>query len=94
MQFVVECQDKPGQLQLRLSTRPPHLAYMQSHSASILLAGPLLDDAGQPNGSLLVFDVANRASLDAIINNDPYALAGLFATVRVSPFRKTLPATP
>ncbi len=92
MQFVVECQDKPGGLQLRLDTRPPHLEYLQGHSARIVLAGPLLDDAGQPNGSLLVFDVASRAELDQIIQNDPYALAGLFASVRVTPFRKTLPA--
>ena len=94
MQFVVECQDKPGQLQLRLTTRPPHLEYLRSHSASILLAGPLLDASGQPNGSLLVFEVESRGALDEIIENDPYALAGLFASVRVTPFRKTLPATP
>ncbi|HRX89529.1 MAG TPA: YciI family protein [Steroidobacteraceae bacterium] len=93
MQFMVECQDKPGYLQLRLDTRPPHLEYLLGHSDRIVLAGPLLDATGQPNGSLLVFDVANRSELDQIIQNDPYALAGLFASVRVKPFRKTLPAT-
>ncbi|MCB1625158.1 MAG: YciI family protein [Pseudomonadales bacterium] len=92
MQFVVECRDKPGHLELRQATRPPHLEHMNSYARSILIAGPLLDAHGQPNGSLLIFEVENRAALDQIIQNDPYALAGLFETVRVTPFRKTLPA--
>jgi uncharacterized protein len=92
MMFVVECLDKPNSLPLRLATRPTHLAYLDRFQAQIVIAGPLLDASGNPMGSLLIFDVQSREELDAIVAGDPYAAVGLFASVRVTPFRKTLPA--
>jgi uncharacterized protein len=92
MMFVVECLDKPDSLPLRLATRPTHLAYLDRFKAQIVIAGPLLDDVGNPIGSLLIFDVASPAALHAILKGDPYAVASLFQSVRVTPFRKTLPA--
>jgi uncharacterized protein len=91
MMFVVECLDKPNSLPLRLATRPTHLAYLDRFQAQIVIAGPLLDESGDPRGSLLIFDVISRAELDAILTGDPYALAGLFESLRVTAFRKTLP---
>lgn len=56
------------------------------------MAGPLLDMAGQPIGSLLIIDFAERKDAVAFAAADPYALAGLFASVAVTAWRKVLPA--
>jgi uncharacterized protein len=89
--FVLHCLDHPGALDLRLAHRPAHLDYARSFGAQLKLAGPLLDDAGDPIGSLLLIDVADRAAANAFAANDPYAKAGLFQSVDIRPFRHVLP---
>jgi uncharacterized protein YciI len=90
--FAVRCQDKPGHQQVRLDNRSAHLAFLNTHLDSLVLAGPLLSDDRQTMiGSLLVFNIADRAALDAVLAADPYAQAGLFEQVTVTPFKKVLP---
>lgn len=90
--FVVRCQDKPGHQQVRLDNRPAHLAFLNTHLDRLVLAGPLLSDDRQAMiGSLLVFDIADRAELEAVLAADPYAKTGLFEQVAVTPFKKVLP---
>lgn len=92
MQFILECEDKDGGLDLRLATRPEHLAYMQSKLDHIVIAGPILDDAtGNPIGSLIVLDYPDRAGAEDFAANDPYAKVGLFKASSIRPFRKVLP---
>lgn len=92
--FVVECLDKPDSLDVRLATRAAHLAYLEQLGAQIVrLAGPLLADDGQsPIGSMLIFAGADRAAIEAIVTADPYTAAGLFAQVKITPFRRVLGA--
>lgn len=93
MQFILECHDKDGGLDLRLATRPPHLAYLESRIDHIIVAGPILDDDGaKPVGSLLIVDFPDRATVEAFAAADPYAQAGLFKSVSIRPYRKVLPA--
>jgi uncharacterized protein len=89
--FAIHCIDKPGSLALRMATRPDHLAYLEGIKADILAAGPLLDGDGQPMGSLLIVDFADRKAAIEFAAADPYALAGLFASVAVTAWRKVLP---
>jgi uncharacterized protein YciI len=92
MHFVVYCLDKSGHGQVRANNRDAHLAYLKEHSASIVFAGPMLDDAGTGMiGSLLVMDFPDRAAVDKFVAGDPYGHAGLFASVRVAPWRKVYP---
>lgn len=92
MLFALICHDRPNQLQLRLSVRPDHLAYLAAHADQIVYAGPLLDEAeGTPNGSLLILDVPDRASAEAFASGDPYALAGLFRDVHIVPTKQVFP---
>jgi uncharacterized protein YciI len=42
-------------------------------------------------GSLIVAEFANLAEAEAWANADPYVAAGVYATVRVEPFRKVFP---
>jgi hypothetical protein len=88
MMFTIYCQDRPGALATRLEVRPTHLAYLDTHAASLRLAGPVLDAEGNPNGSLLVVDVADRAAAEALAAGDPYAKAGVFESVTIRAFRQ------
>jgi uncharacterized protein len=87
MLFAIACTDKPGALELRMANRPAHLEHLKAHQAALVLVGPLLDPAGQPCGSLLVVEAADRAAAEALAAADPYAKAGLFESVVVRPFR-------
>ncbi|MET3794884.1 YciI-like protein [Aquamicrobium terrae] len=85
MLFALICKDKPGALQIRLDTRPAHLAFLDELNAGqkLAFAGPFLDAEGKPDGSLVVVEAADKAEAQAIAARDPYAGAGLFDSVEV-----------
>ncbi|MCO5152338.1 MULTISPECIES: YciI-like protein [unclassified Shinella] len=85
MHFAFLCQDKPGALQVRLDTRPDHLAYLNglNSDGKLAFAGPFLGDDGKPTGSLVVVKAETIEEARQIAENDPYAKAGLFASVEV-----------
>ncbi|EHL95496.1 hypothetical protein HMPREF9946_05183 [Acetobacteraceae bacterium AT-5844] len=87
MIFSVVSLDKPNALELRLATRPSHLEYLDSQVESIVMGGPVLDAEGKPCGSLLLVEAPDEAAAAAFAAADPYAKAGLFASVTIRPFR-------
>ncbi|MEX6725863.1 YciI family protein [Parapedomonas caeni] len=89
--FVIEAWDKPDSLAVRLANRPVHLDRMKALGAALVIAGPYLDAAGQPIGSLIIVDMESQAAVEAWAAADPYAEAGLFASVTVRPWRQSLP---
>lgn len=92
MLFAFICYDKPGQLDLRMETRPVHLEHLNKLNAegTLKFAGPFLGDDGKPNGSLVVVEAADMAAARALAEADPYYLAGLFETVDVRPWNWTI----
>jgi uncharacterized protein YciI len=88
MLFALICTDKPGSLDLRLASRPQHLAYLETYSSKIVTAGGLLDVDGRPGGSLLIIDVADRAEAEGFAEADPYNKSGLFESVVIRPYRQ------
>ncbi|HEY5817549.1 MAG TPA: YciI-like protein [Mesorhizobium sp.] len=88
MLFAVLCKDKTGQLQLRLDTRPDHVAFLNDLNAKGVLkfAGPFLDGDGKPNGSLVVIEAGDIDAARAIAGGDPFAKVGLFETVDIKPW--------
>jgi len=90
--FAAICLDKPGSLDLRLSTRPAHLDFLNAHAARIKLGGPFLDAEERPIGSLLILECADLGTAQALLDEDPYARAGLFASVEVKPFKRVVGA--
>jgi uncharacterized protein YciI len=86
--FAFICTDKSDHLQVRLDTRGDHLAFLHDLNAKGILrfAGPFLDEAGKPNGSLVVIEASDAAAAKAIADADPYAKAGLFASVDIRPW--------
>ena len=88
MLFAIICKDKPDHLQVRLDTRPTHVDYLNGLNAAgtLKFAGPFLGDDGKPLGSLVVVEAADRAAAEALAAADPYADAGLFASVEILPW--------
>jgi uncharacterized protein YciI len=87
MQFIIQCEDIPGGLDLRMATRPAHRDYLQAQDAHLLGAGPFLDDQDQMVGSLLIVDFPSEAEARTFAANDPYAKAGLFASTSIRRWR-------
>lgn len=85
-EFILLCHDKKASLKLRKATRAAHLDYVAKSENPVLLAGPLLDDEGNPEGSLLIISAKDKDAARHFADNDPYALAGLFARVEIRPY--------
>ena len=93
MLFIATCIDKPGGRAKRMETRTAHLAYLATLGARLRAAGALLDPTAQtPIGSLLIFAAADETEVRTMLAGDPYAEAGLFASVDVKPWRQAVGA--
>lgn len=88
--FALFCVDKPDSLDLRLATRPAHLAYAGGFSGQMKLGGPLLDAKGDMAGSLMILEADDLDAAKAFSANDPYTQAGLWQSVDIKPFRATI----
>jgi uncharacterized protein YciI len=88
--YVLICHDRPDSLALRMATREAHLAYVRDHSLPLKVAGPILSDAGEMAGSILVFEADSRDQVQAFADHDPYALAGLFERSEIMGWKVTL----
>ena len=88
MHFVVIGRDKDASLRLRL--RAEHLEFIADRQAAIIYSGPLLED-GRMVGSLFLFELPDRAALDAALADDPYFREELFETVEVFETRRMVP---
>lgn len=85
--FTLLCHDKDGALSLRMENRPAHLDFIAEAGERVLLAGPLLNEAGEPKGSLLIIEADNADAARTFAESDPYARAGLFDNVEITPYR-------
>ncbi|TIN21181.1 MAG: hypothetical protein E5Y31_22010 [Mesorhizobium sp.] len=88
MLFALICKDRPASLQVRLDTRPEHIAFLEGLNSDkkLAFAGPFLDAEGKPNGSLVVVEAPDMAGAQALSAADPYAKAGLFESVEIRPW--------
>jgi hypothetical protein len=77
--------DAPDALAKRPTHRPAHLAGLERLAADgrIVHAGPLLDEAGAPRGSLVLFEAPTLAEAREIAARDPYVTEGIFARYEV-----------
>ena len=89
MLFVVYCKDKPGDLRARL--RAHHLRHVIANPKPYRFGGPLMSDDGRVIGSFILFEVEDRAQLDAVMAADPYFRDGLYQSVEVHATRQVVP---
>lgn len=87
MRFVVHCVDKPDALPLRLAHYEAHKAHLASGRVATVVSGPLLADDGETMvGSLFIFEADRKEDVVAFNRADPFARAGVWATVHIHPF--------
>ena len=89
MLIALIAHDKPGHLKTRQDNRQAHLDYIEA-TAVVQQAGPLLDDAGEMKGSLVILDVTDMDAAQEWARNDPYEQAGLFESVSLTPWKRVI----
>lgn len=89
MLIAMIARDKPGSLSIRKANRDAHLAYIEQ-TGVVTQAGPLLNDADEMIGSLVILEVDDMAAAQDWAKDDPYAKAELFADVELIPWKKVI----
>ncbi|WP_316014386.1 YciI family protein [Roseobacter sp. HKCCA0434] len=89
MFYALIAHDKPGEIETRKANRDAHLAYI-AETGVVAQAGPLLGDTGEMAGSLVILDVADMEAARQWAVADPYAQAGLFASVDIHPWNRVI----
>lgn len=89
MNFVVIGRDS-GDGSLRSQERAAHLAYVSGFQHLIVYGGPLIE-RGRMIGSVMVFDVADRETLDSYLAGDPYFTRPIFESVEIFESRWMVP---
>ncbi|MGR3492830.1 MAG: YciI family protein [Shimia sp.] len=87
--YALMARDKADHLQTRLDNRAAHLAYIEE-TGIVEQAGPLLDEAGEMCGSLIVLNAKDLAAAQSWAAGDPYARAGLFENVMLIEWKKVI----
>lgn len=88
MYFVLTAIDKPNALELRMSVREQHMAFVKE-TAVVRLGGPFLSPKGEMAGSLIIFEAADMDAAKAWHAKDPYVKAGLFQSSDIRPWKVT-----
>ena len=85
MFFAVIARDHPDSTALRAQTKARHIVHLDgaAEGLRVLQTGPLLDEKGAEVGSLLILEAASTGAVQAFMQADPYAGAGLFAQVEI-----------
>lgn len=91
--FVLIGRDGAQGAALRPQHREAHLANLRplSDAGRVVYAGPLLDDAGAPCGSVVVFDAPDLESARRFAAGDPYVVEGVFGSWEVLGTRQVFP---
>ena len=90
--FVLLGRDGPNTAELRQRTRASHLEHLAKPAGDgrVVHAGPLLDPAGLPVGSLIVLEAESLEAARALAAHDPYVTSGVFQTLEVLETRAVL----
>jgi uncharacterized protein YciI len=92
MLYAFMLNDRPDSGALRARVRPEHKEYLARVADRIAFAGPLVGDDGETMiGSLLVIDFADRAAALAWLRDEPFTMAGLYATSQVHAYKNLWP---
>ena len=99
MLYAIISEDVDNSLEKRKAARPAHLKRLEAllEEGRLEIAGPHPavdndDPAGAGfTGSLVVAEFGSLAEAQAWADADPYVEAGVYAAVRVKPFKKVFP---
>lgn len=99
MWYAILSEDVPDSSARRARARPAHLERLEKlvEDGRLLVAGPHpAIDSNDPGaagftGSLVIAEFASLEDAQAWADTDPYVEAGVYANVRVKPFKRVLP---
>ncbi|PCJ34430.1 MAG: hypothetical protein COA75_13370 [Cellvibrionales bacterium] len=99
MWYSLVCTDVAESLPLRKATRPAHLQRLEvlRDAGRLLVAGPNpsidSEDPGEAgfSGSIIIAEFDSLAAAQEWAAQDPYQVAGIYASVSVKPYKKVLP---
>ena len=83
--FCMTGRDGPRGLELRKLHRDAHIANIapMKEAGQMAYAGPLIDEAGLPCGSILIFEADDLSPARRFAAADPYVVEGVFASHEV-----------
>lgn len=86
---AIHCLDDPERPGLRNQHYSEHLDYLEKQAdVHLVMTGPLFDPSEETRiGSLLVVQADDLSRVHAFSENDPFRLNGVFAEVRIHPYR-------
>jgi uncharacterized protein YciI len=89
--FVFLCWDGPGAAALRQRDLDGHLAHVEAHWQSYVIAGPLREPGGEALiGSMFLVLADDIESAWAIMRADPYLNNGQYARVEAKHFTQSI----
>lgn len=99
MLYAILSEDVENSRPLRARARPAHLARVEQLllEGRLVLAGPHpsidADDPGEAgfSGSLIIAEFESLEAAEEWAQADPYVEAGVYASVKVKPFKRVLP---
>ncbi len=90
MLFTIHALDKPGALPTRLAHYDAHKAFLADtarYGVRIVMSGPLVEDDGvTAKGSFFLVEAADRATVEAFNEADPFHAAGIWSAVAIVAF--------
>ena len=76
-----------GSKEQREVLRGEHIAFRKALGGDLVLAGPILSDAGEPVGSVVILAADTPADAHAIALKDPYVMAELLTILSIEHIR-------
>ncbi|MDX1650272.1 MAG: YciI family protein [Myxococcota bacterium] len=91
--FALIGRDGPDGVALRRQHREAHLAHLErlAGAGRLRFAGPLRDGAGEPCGSLVLFEADDLGAALVVAAEDPYAQEGVFRETELHETLQVLP---
>jgi len=86
--FLVIGHGKPGASAARNRLLEEHRRYVSGYDHRCIARGPLLsDDGNEWVGAVMLVESPDRAAVEAMLADEPYSQAGLYASVEIHPWR-------
>jgi uncharacterized protein YciI len=95
LQFVITAYDAEHTHELRAKYRDEHRARLRAATGSpvrVLTAGPLLNHADEPTGSLIIVEADSHTAVERFVAADPYVVNKVYGRTEIFGFKWTMGA--
>jgi uncharacterized protein YciI len=91
MQFLLIAHDGKDKdaLKRRMAVRPEHLRKIKllKNSDEFLFGGAILDNNGNMIGSMILYEMPDRETLEERLKDEPYIYGKVWEKIEIVPFR-------